>query len=139
MATPTVEIDEILLTLAESPLRVIAAEARDAVSDLPRTETATADGRYGAVLEQIRVVRETVVGPLKRELDALAHLPELALALGLSPHVMVRVSGSEGRSSTVELTSKARMKALNAFVGSLSKALDDAGKAAYRRIFQGLT
>jgi hypothetical protein len=133
MATPDPEVDEILMTLAESPLQWIASAGRAAIAALPEQRRQTPRQRLEAAHEQLDVMSRAVLAPLKRELEALDRLPELAQKLEISPSVKLVFEADEGRSRVVDLTGVKRRQALDTFTQVLGKAIGDARERVIRR------
>jgi hypothetical protein len=133
MARPDESVSEVLHTLQDSPLRGIAAAAATAVADLPDLPQDTAELRIGAAEEQLGAVRLAVAPGLKRELEALARLPELASQLGLSPEVLV---ADDVHVAPTSLTDGRRAGAIKGFLDVFDEALRDAERQV--RLREGL-
>ena len=78
MATPDPLVEEILSTLDASRPAGGALTVRAAIQVLPQRSRRTVDGRIQGVNEQLEVLQDLLLGPLKRELLALEALPRLA-------------------------------------------------------------
>jgi hypothetical protein len=123
-------VAEILGSLDETPLGDLAVEGRAAVAILPDFSPDAPQTRLESVGIQLAAVRQSILTPLKVELESLEALPGLARELGLSVQVNLLLPEAEGGFREIELTATRRIEALREVVEVLSHAIDDAGRLA---------
>lgn len=134
MATPDEEVRRLLNALSESSLTAVAVQARVAIEELNETNPEGPSERLEAGRIQVRALRESLLFPLKREMEAAQELPELARRVGLKPNVFVLADEKVGDAPRlVSLTDRERLKRLNRFLAVLAQELDEAEQAIFRR------
>ena len=120
----------ILAALDETPLRRLAEEGRRAIADLPDPGPETPQARATSVESQLAAIRESILAPLKAELEALEVLPGLARELGLSDRVDVLIPVGDDGYREVRLTGGPRVEALGRLVEVLGRTIEDADRRA---------
>jgi hypothetical protein len=134
MAIPDEEVRRLLNALSESSLTALAVQARIAIEELSETDPQGPTERIEAGRIQVEALRESVLFPLKREMEATQELPELARRFGLKPNVFVLADEKVGDAPRlVSLTDRERLKRLNRFLAVLAQELDEAEQAILRR------
>jgi len=122
MAIPDPEVREILTTLAESDLSVLAVVGWDSIAELQMLDDGDASAQRIHALEQLDVLSHALLVPLQREAEALAWLPQLASELGLEPSVQIIEDDDRG-TRTVELVDPLRRYLLDRFLAALDQSI----------------
>lgn len=133
MARADVLVEEILVTLRESPLRAFSVAATEAVADLPDRTPGAPEERVSAAMEQIDAIRRALAPGLKRELEALRRLPGLAERLGVSEIVLENETEGDIGGESNSLTDGRRTTAIKRFLDVLDITLSNTGEAVRRR------
>lgn len=135
MATPDDEVRKLLNALSESSLSAVATQAFIAIDELIETDPQSPTERMETGRRQLEALRESVLFPLKRELEATRDLPELAQRLGLKPTVYVladeKVAGDATR--LVSLTDAKRVEQLEKFIAVFATTINEVELDIVRR------
>lgn len=135
MATPDDEVRKLLNALSESSLSAVATQALIAIDELIETDPQSPTERMETGRRQLQALRESVLVPLKRELEATRDLPELAKRLGLKPTVYVladeKVAGEATR--LVSLTGAKRVDQLEKFIAVFATTMNEVELNIVRR------
>jgi len=126
LAEPVPELEEILDALEDSALGAFVLPSRVAIAAMPQADRTAEDLRLIEVEAQFDTVFETLLAPLKFELEATTALAEVAEHLGVTD---IRIEGDTAE-NPAGLTSPARREALEAMIKLLKLELEDARQRA---------
>jgi hypothetical protein len=130
MAMLVPELDDVLATLEATSMRGAAQAAREAIQALPQPDLASPNARAADVEHQFNQAFQTLLRPLKLELEASQALADLADQLDVAEVKVV----FDGEAATVAtLTGGARIDALAAMVQALGAELGNSQQRAQSR------
>lgn len=132
MAEQLPAVNDILSSLESTPLAGMAAQASAQIASLSAVDPDLPDLAVPARYDQIRILREAILYPLKSELENLRALPGLANELGLTEGISLIIgNGETGRE--VDFATPAHKEALGRVIEELKNSIDEAEQEPLRR------